>query len=85
MCCGRQFEGKLLRISPFDLEGGTYEIPNVLKEEGGLKADLSKSYEIEFKNGKVFLVFLVDTLEVQYNDYGEIKQLYDINTDEIYD
>ena len=27
-----------------------YEIPNVLKEEGGLKADLSKPYEIEFKN-----------------------------------
>lgn len=27
-----------------------YEIPNVLKEEGGIKADLSKPYEIEFKN-----------------------------------
>ena len=44
-----------------------------------------KDYKIEIKNGKVFLVFLTDVLEVQYNDYGEIKQLYDVDTDEIFD
>lgn len=59
----------------------SYYYSNVMDEEKSYEKD----YEIEFKNGKVFLVFLADTLEVQYNDYGEIKQLYDINTDEIYD
>lgn len=47
--------------------------------------EYEKDYKIELKNGKIFLVFPSDTLEVQYNDYGKIKQLYDINTDEVYD
>lgn len=59
----------------------SYYFSNVMDEEKSYEKD----YEIEFKNGKVFLVFLTDTLEVQYNDYGEIKQLYNIDTDEIYD
>lgn len=43
-----------------------------------------RQYEIEIKNGKVFLNFDSITLEVEYNDYGEIKQLCDIVTDEVY-
>ena len=43
-----------------------------------------KSYTVEFKNGKVYLNFGSEILGVQYNEYGEIKQLRDIDTDDVY-
>lgn len=58
-----------------------YYYTNVMDKAVGY----NKEYKIEFKNGKVFLVFAYDTLEVQYNAYGGIKQLCNIDTDEIYD
>lgn len=58
-----------------------YYYPSVM-EDG---TEYRKTYEIEFDDGKVYLVFLTETLEVRYDRYGEIEGLYDINTKKLYD
>ena len=58
-----------------------YYYPNIMDD--GIEYE--RSYEVKFKNGRVFLVFSSDILEVRYDGYGEIECLYDIDTKEIYD
>ena len=47
--------------------------------------EYSRSYEIEFEDGKTYLVFLTDKLEVRYDRYGDIEGLYDVNAKKLYD
>lgn len=58
-----------------------YYFSNVMEEE----IEYTKDYEIKFEDGMTFLVMGIDTFEVQYDKYGRIDSLYDIDSKEVFD
>lgn len=49
------------------------------------RVDWERPYEIIFEDGMVFLVCGIDTYEIQYDRYGEIEGLYDIDEKKLYE
>lgn len=47
--------------------------------------EYQRQYEIKFEDGMVFLVCGIDTYEIQYDRYGEIEGLYDIDEKKLYE
>lgn len=59
----------------------SYYYSNVMDEP----TTYSCSYKIKFKEGMIFLVTSSKTYEIQYDKYGNINSLYDINNKELYE
>ena len=58
----------------------TYFYSNVMDEP----TTYSMSYKIKFKNGKTFLDTGGHMYEIQFNSYGDINSLYDVNNKSVY-
>ncbi len=59
----------------------TYYFSSVMSEP----CSYSRDYEIEFKDGMIFLNFKTDRFEIRYDKYGNIESLVNVNnTSEVY-
>lgn len=68
----------------FDSEGNltySYYYSNVMDAP----EEYERDYQIKFKKGMTFLVAGIDEYEIQYDKYGKINGIYNIDLDELFD
>lgn len=68
----------------FDREGKltySYYYSNVMDAP----VEYERDYQIKFEEGMIFLVAGIDEYEIQYDKYGRIEGIYDIDWNELFD
>ena len=74
----------VIKAMDFDNKGNltySYYYSNVMDTP----SEYTRAYKIKFKGSMIFLEANLDEFEIQYNKYGKIVGIYDINYGELYD